>query len=258
MANLQKALDEARVEVEDLDKRRAGLTQDITSLTSKRRFLTATVGDLKRSNAEAQKEHSTALKRYEDELSIVRNDIAEARKELKMLTGRIEVAQSEMETLRKNIEEEITKLDKQLQDKKNEIAEAEKLKQLRLEEVEEVAERIREERGKLTDFTEQVRKADTETASKIAAIQATIKPAEAVITAINRKIDKKAEQHKDLETQIAIKLSELAETSKKHEDYLKYEKRADMALKARESALLEGESRLAIDKRRRGVLDNLR
>lgn len=259
MGDLQVALEQAQVEIVELERQKTNLTRDIIGLQSKQAFLKRTTNELVEAKEVVQKEYDTRAQELNDALETVKADTAKAKVDFVAVLSQIEVAKSDLQAVEDAIFAKAAELDKQLQAKKAEIADAQKLKVSTLEELQTINSQITAEKAKLSDLTGLVKQAETDTEAEIAAIKRKIDASTAELAKLNEQIDAKAEQYEDLTQLVTQEQTKVDEFSKTKNDFLEYEKRADKALKAREMALLEGEDKIAQAIRRSGgVLDNLR
>lgn len=259
MPDLQAAFDELKSEVAGLEKQKTNLVQDIIGLESKKTFLKRAVVELEVSRNLAKTKYDNKINTLTEDLDAVEGSIDEHKIDLKLLLGKIEIAKSELKALQEKTASEVIELAKQLNAKKGEIIEVESMKDKALEELNGVAKQIVAERDKLDKLGDLVKQATVDSDSEIALMNQNVIATKAKLKQINKKIDAKVEQYDDLVEAVAKEQTKLEGLAKQQSDFLEYEKRVKKALKAREGALLEGETTLAIAKRRTGsVLDNVR
>lgn len=259
MPDLQAAFDEFKSEVAGLEKQKTGLIQDLVVLTSRKGFLEKSIKELGIAKNLAKSKYDDKINALIEDLEAVEIALDERKIDLKLALDKIDDAKTELKTLEDRIADETTKLDKQLKAKKNEITEAEKLKTMAIAESGAISKQTIAERGKLDKITARVKEAQAEADSEIAEIGKSVVTVQAKLKELNDKIDDKAKQYEDLTDDITAERAKLSAITKKHNDFLEYEKRAKKALEARESSLLQGERNLAEAKRRSrtSVLDNV-
>lgn len=259
MADLQAALKEYKLEVASLDKQKTDLTREIPALKSKKSFLTVAIDKLNKVKSEAQASYDAKLKQLKSTEAKQEELINIAQEDLDAVLQAQKMAESELETLEQQHEQEIIGHNKRLSTIKNEVKAVEVLKADAIKELNEASKQVSIRQARFQKLDETVKQAELQAIAQVDEFDQLVLVAKQRLSKTDDKVEDALKTLEDLQTKAIKKQVEIDDMAIKKSDFLAYEKRAMAALKARESALLQGEANLATARRRNpaSVLDNL-
>lgn len=260
MVKFNDLLASAKQEVDELAKRETSLQRTIKSLEGRETFLTTDIKKL-----EARREAVLLA----IDIQIKKNTAVQQEADKRLVATRAETTQltAEHETLKSTYQTEISELqatvdglNTDVSDRRNELAELLKAKTDWQDELAVLKADILAAREEIKSFDEKINQARTAADEQIADFDASVKLAESQLKTIQSQTSDATEELKAINEKIEIANVTLADTTKQHNDFIEYEKRARKALKDAEESLLRKEEQLDVQivtSRRRRILDNV-
>lgn len=262
LAGFNKLFTELQNEVVVLAKDKNDFTQEIINLDAKVVYLKKTVGKLQDEIDEKKAKNQTTVDELQREVLLLKSSREENEKYIQDLHTKAKLAESTLHTMQKSTEEECTRLNDVIDDKKAVIAG--------------YVEEIELHKGNLATIKEEVRASekvaevlDQQVSTRTAEVSAEINALEKDVVTIQEQkrgvvsqLDNKQDDLEELERKLEFKQTEFDELTKKHQEFLEYEKRANIALEARETAILSKEKELGMEiaraNRRGAILDKIK
>jgi len=248
-------------EVADLEKRRIEVSASFVKLEARQKFLSDAVATLEKDyiNGKAVTDAKLAkLKVDQDkEIELINLNVSEAQSKLTEVNTAIKRAESQLA-----IQEESarTTLNTLLAEEKVRTTE---LTQLDITianyeaDVTQLEESKRHLVAKIDELQATAQAKEQESSSQLVQLGTDIAESTAKKRKIVAELDDKYDELESLKSELATANKLIASANQRELDTKEYEKRAIKALEAREEAILNKESELAITTRRRGILNNL-
>lgn len=257
---LSDAFAELETEVKGLEQRKTSLTQDISTLESRKVFLARAIKEAETTRTEAENKANSAINELQTELTDTRSTLALERAKVADVIHKQQILSSTLVTMQATNDEEAKKLNTILEEKRQLIRETvaeQDRTRTELTELDDQVKAIKIELSTVNDELESTRVSNLEIISDLTdQVKVVQTERDTIITDKTEKSNELTVITKNLEAATL----EQTECQKKHTDYVAYESRAQKALEAKEQALITREEALEdaeMRAKRRGILDNI-
>lgn len=257
-----KALTDALTnEVTDLEKRRTEVSTSFVKLKARQKFLTDAVTTLEKDYADGKAvadANLANLKVNQDkEIELINSKVGEAQSKLAEVNTAIKRAESQLDMQKESAQTTLNTLVAEQKVRTTELTQLDTTIANYEADVTALEESKRHLVAKIDELQAAARAKEQESSSQLARLDADIAESTAKKRKIVAELDDKYDELESLKSELVAANELIASANQRELDAKEYEKRAIKALEAREEAILNKESELAVTTRRRGILDNL-